>query len=112
MGGAMRQAGVIAAAGLVALAHGIERLDEDHARARSLATAVAERWPALGLNPGAVSTNVVVFPHPDPALLLAHLRGRGVRAGTIAPGTVRLVTHLDVDDSGVDRVVAALRDAP
>jgi threonine aldolase len=112
LGGAMRQAGVIAAAGLVALDQGVERLDDDHTRARRLATAVADRWPALGLDPGAVPTNVVVFIHPDPPGLLGHLRAHGVRAGTIAPGTVRLMTHLDVDDQGVDRAVAALRGAP
>lgn len=112
LGGTMRQAGVIAAAGLVALDQGVERLDEDHARARRLAIAVSDRWPALDLDPGAVPTNVVVFPHPDPARLVAHLHERGIRAGTIAPGTVRLMTHLDVDDPGVDRAVTALLDAP
>lgn len=112
LGGAMRQAGVIAAAGLVALESMIERLAEDHVRARRLAEAVAARWPRCGLDPGSVTTNVVVFTHPDPPALLDHLRAAGVLAGTIAPGTMRLMTHRDVDDDGIERGVAALGGAP
>jgi threonine aldolase len=112
LGGAMRQAGVIAAAGLVGLDQMVDRLRDDHDRARTLCEAVAERWPDLGLDPAGVLTNVVVFAHDDPALLIAHLRDHGIRAGTIAPGVVRLMTHLDVDDEGVARAVKALRDAP
>ncbi len=111
LGGAMRQAGVLAAAGLVALGL-VARLAEDHARARRLAEAVAERWPGCGLEPAAVRTNIVVFEHPDPPSLLAHLAAEGVRAGTLAPGVVRLVTHRDVDDAGLDRARAALAAAP
>lgn len=112
LGGGMRQAGVIAAAGLVALGSMIDRLADDHARARRLAQAVAERWPDGRCDPARVRTNIVTFRHEDPAALIAHLAGEGVLAGTIAPRVVRLVTHLDVDDAGVDRAVAALRSAP
>ena len=49
------------------------------------------------------------FEHGDPSQLLHHLQQNGVRAGTVAPGTVRLVTHCDVDDAGIERAVAALR---
>src|SRR5207253_1827546 len=108
LGGQMRQAGVLAAAGLVALATMVDRLAEDHVRARRLAEAVAERWPTAGCDPVAVRTNVVTFARPDPDALLAHLRAEGVLAGTIAPATVRLVTHLDVDDGDVERAVQAL----
>lgn len=111
LGGAMRQAGVLAAAGLVALEQMVDRLVEDHQRAWTLADAVAARWPEV-IDASSVRTNVVVFRPPDVAGLLAHLAGHGVRAGTIAPGVVRLMTHLDVDDHGVDRAVAALADAP
>ncbi len=111
LGGSMRQAGVVAAAGLVALESMVERLAEDHARAATLAAAVAERWPGA-LDPAEVLTNIVVFEHPQPGSLLDHLESAGVRAGTIAPGVVRLVTHLDVDDRGVARAAAALRSAP
>jgi threonine aldolase len=111
-GGAMRQAGVIAAAGLVALDSMVGRLAEDHARARRLADAVAARWPACGLDPGSVMTNCVVFAHPDPSALFAHLGSFGVLAGTIAPGTVRMMTHHDIDDDGIDRAIGALDGAP
>ena len=112
LGGGMRQAGILAAAGLVALRDMVERLADDHRRAGRLAEAVAERWPGAGCDPAAVRTNVVTFAHADPAALLAHLAGEGVLAGTIAPGVVRLVTHHDVDDAGVDRAVKALAAAP
>lgn len=111
LGGGMRQAGVIAAAGLVALTRMVDRLADDHRRAHRLATAVAERWPD-SIDPETVRTNMVVFGHRDTDALLDHLARAGVRAGTIAPGTVRLVTHLDVDDDGLDRACKALADAP
>jgi len=111
LGGGMRQAGVIAAAGLVALRTMVDRLADDHARARRLAEAVAERWPgAVAVD--RIRTNVVTFTHPDPKSLLAHLEREGVLAGTIAPGVVRFVTHVDVDDAGIDIAIAALRGAP
>ncbi|HXR54198.1 MAG TPA: GntG family PLP-dependent aldolase [Acidimicrobiales bacterium] len=111
LGGAMRQAGVIAAAGLVALRTMVDRLAEDHRRAHRLAEAVAERWPG-SIDPAEVATNCVVFPHPDTAALLAHLEAAGVLGGTIEPGVMRLMTHHDVDDEGVERTLVALADAP
>lgn len=111
LGGQLRQAGVLAAAGLVALRENVERLADDHARARRLAEAVAERWPAV-IDPATVRTNIVRFPHDRPEELLLHLAERDVLAGTVGPGIVRLVTHLDVDDAGIDRACAALADAP
>jgi threonine aldolase len=112
LGGGMRQAGVIAAAGLVALQTMIERLADDHRRAARLAEAVADRWPDNGLDPATVKTNIVTFRHTDPPSLLAHLDTEGIRAGTIAPGVVRLVTHHDVDDADIDRAAKALASAP
>ena len=111
LGGQLRQAGVLAAAGLVALGM-IERLAEDHARAARLALAVAERWPDSSFDPGAVRTNIVTFRHADTDALLAHLESCGVHGGTIAPGFVRLVTHHDVDDAGIDIACAAIASAP
>jgi threonine aldolase len=105
----MRQSGVLAAAGLLALEHHIERLDEDHARARALADAVAERFPDAGLDPASVTTNVVVFALADAPKFVEHLHADGVLAGTIAPGVVRLMTHLDVDDAAVAHAIEALR---
>jgi threonine aldolase len=111
LGGSMRQAGVIAAAGLIALDQ-VDRLAEDHRRAQTLAEAVAERWPDAGLDPATVQTNCVLFRHPDTRGLLAHLAHEGVQAGTIAPGIVRLMTHLDVDDDAIDQARKALATAP
>ncbi len=112
LGGGMRQAGVLAAPGLIALQDMVGRLSEDHARAARLADAVALRWPTCGLDPASVRTNIVTFTHAEPEKLLAHLEGQGVLAHAIAPETVRFVTHHDVDDAGVTRAIAALEDAP
>jgi len=112
LGGAMRQAGVIAAAGLVALRTMIDRLAEDHRRARELAEVVAERWPGAGCDPAAIQTNIVIFAHDDPGALIAYLDGQGVLAGTIAPRIVRLVTHHDVDDAAIERAIKAIAGAP
>jgi threonine aldolase len=112
LGGGMRQAGVIAAAGLVALESMVDRLAEDHFRARRLAEAVAARWPDAGCDPAMVHTNIVVFTHSDPQKLLSHLRAEGVLTGTIAPDVLRLVTHNDVDDEGLERALGALTTAP
>ena len=87
----------------------VERLADDHQRAVRLRAAVEERWPGCIADPGGGGTNIVCFEHGDPSQLLHHLQQNGVRAGTVAPGTVRLVTHCDVDDAGIERAVAALR---
>jgi threonine aldolase len=112
LGGAMRQAGILAAAGLVALDTMVERLADDHRRASTLAAAVAERWPDSGIDVTKVQTNIVVWSHPEPAVLLDHLSAAGVLGGTVAPGRIRLVTHADVDDAGIDLARKALRSAP
>lgn len=111
LGGTMRQAGVIAAAGLVALGR-IDRLAEDHARARRLSAAVAERWPDAGFDPESVQTNIVTFEPPGAPALIEHLRDGGVLGGTVGPGRVRLVTHGDVDDGGIERACQLLAKAP
>jgi threonine aldolase len=112
LGGAMRQAGVLAAAGLVAMDQMVARLAEDHTRASRLADAIARRWPGIGFDPTSVRTNVIAFRPPDAVGLLAHLDAEGVRAGLVAPGVVRLVTHVDVDDAGIDLAVKVLQTAP
>ena len=112
LGGGMRQAGVIAAAGLVAVRTMIDRLADDHTRARRLADAVADRWPKAGVDPASVRTNIVTWRHPDPGAVVDHLRSEGVLAGTIAPGVLRLVTHVDVDDEGVELALGAIAGAP
>ncbi len=112
LGGAMRQAGILAAAGLVALAQMVDRLAEDHRRARVLADAVAERWSGIGFDPTVVETNMVVFRPPDPDGLVAHLGSAGILIDAVGPGVLRLVTHHDVDDAGIERARRALADAP
>lgn len=112
LGGAMRQAGVIAAAGLVGLRTMVDRLAEDHVRARRLAAAVADRWPDAGCDPERVDTNIVVFSPPDPVGVIDHLGTSGVLTDVIAPGVVRLVTHHDVDDDGIERARTAIASAP
>jgi threonine aldolase len=107
LGGAMRQAGVLAAAGLVAMRTMVDRLADDHARARRLADAVADAV-APGYDPTTCRTNVVCFDHPDAGGLCDRLAAEGVLAGTLSATRVRLVTHADVDDEALGRAVAAL----
>jgi len=112
LGGAMRQAGIIAAAGIVALRTMVDRLAEDHARARRLAEAAADRWSDAGADPERTATNIVVFSPPDAGAVVAHLGAHGVLADTIAPRVIRLVTHHDVDDEGIERALLAIAKAP
>ncbi len=112
LGGQLRQVGVLAAAGLVALDGWRARLAADHRRALRLAEAAAERWQACADLPKAVRTNIVCLPHQDPPALLAHLQGWGVRAGVSEPGVVRLVTHHQIDDDAVDLACRAIAATP
>jgi threonine aldolase len=99
-GGAMRQSGVLAAAALYALDHMVERLADDHARARRLAE-------GLGLDVADVETNFVAIADPD-GDGIARAADRGVALGELRPGWLRAVTHVGVDDDDVDAAVAAL----
>ena len=108
LGGAMRQAGILAAAALYALDNHVDRLAEDHANARALANGLAE-LDALDFDPASVETNIVVFTVPDARELVMALERRGVRAGALDAHSVRMVTHLDVDRAGVERALEALR---
>jgi threonine aldolase len=107
-GGAMRQAGVVAAAGRWALVHMVDRLGEDHAHARLLAEAVAEVRPDL-VDLDQVQTNIVYLDAVDAAALVAALRAEDVLAGAMDDRTVRLVTHPDVDGDQVARAGDVLR---
>jgi threonine aldolase len=110
LGGGMRQVGVLAAAGIVALGR-VERLAEDHARARRLAGACAERWPG-SIDPAAVQTNIVRIDHPDPGGVLGQLGGEGILAVPGGSTTVRFVTHADLDDDDVERACKAILALP
>lgn len=111
LGGAMRQAGIIAAACVYALDHHVDRLADDHANARLWAEGVAE-LPGVALDASTVETNIVVFDLDGmPAETFAEklLEEHGVRVSTLGPTTVRAVTHLDVDQGGVEAAVAGAR---
>jgi threonine aldolase len=101
LGGTMRQVGILAAAGIYALEHNVDRLAEDHANAERLAQGLA----ALGLKVDPVQTNMVfaAIPKESVAALKQHLEANGV-AALVSP-RLRLVTHLDVDRAQVDRAV-------
>jgi threonine aldolase len=107
-GGAMRQSGVIAAAALVGLDTMVDRLADDHARARRLADAIAERWPG-STDPADVDTNIVCASLAAlPDAFIERLEHQGIRTGHLGAATVRLVTHCDVDDDDLRRAVDAL----
>jgi threonine aldolase len=112
-GGAMRQAGVLAAAGRYVLTHHLERLAEDHANARAIAMRLADAVPAA-VDLDSVTTNMVYVDTGDrPATeVVAALAADGVRVGAMGPHLLRLVTHLDVDAAGcrraADRLVGLL----
>jgi threonine aldolase len=108
LGGGMRQAGVLAAAGIVALETMVERLADDHARARRLAEVLADRFDAC-VDPESVETNIVcVELERLPDKIVEHLGDRGVKIGTIDARTARFVTHKDVDDGGLQRAIDAI----
>jgi threonine aldolase len=114
-GGAMRQAGIIAAAGVYALRHHVERLAQDHERARRLAQGLS-LLRGITLNPELVQTNIVVFEVGGAGLTADEFAARtldrhGVRFSVLGPSTVRAVTHLDVPPDGIERALEAARSA-
>jgi threonine aldolase len=108
LGGAMRQAGVLAAAGLVALDTMVDRLAEDHARARRLADAFARAFPESTYDSSSCVTNIVSFNHPRAHQIVEELVERGIEGGTVAPTRVRYVTHAGITDEDVDYVEGVL----
>jgi threonine aldolase len=111
MGGAMRQAGIIAAGGLFALRHHVKRLADDHANARRLAEGLAA-LPGVVIDPATVDTNLVFFDLRGPLdaeAAVAALLARGVRMGAMGPRTVRAVTHLDVTADHIEQALEAAR---
>jgi threonine aldolase len=104
LGGALRQAGVGAAAALYALDHNVERLAEDHANARRLAEGLAE-LDGVTLDPTTVESNIVIFEVGDAALVARALARAGVELSPLGPTRLRAVTHLDVDADGIQRAL-------
>ncbi len=110
LGGGMRQAGILAAAGLIALEKMPARLHEDHANARLMAEALAS-LEDVTLDLNSVETNIVIFRLKgklSAADLVLRLKARGILASTIGPTAVRLVTHFDVDRAACAEVAQAL----
>ena len=114
VGGGMRQAGMLAAAGIVALEEMIDRLAEDHANARLLAEAIAE-IPGLAIDPCSVQTNIVIFEVTDPGLTPAELSRRllaeGVKINPIEERKLRAVTHYGIERAHIEEAIRALRRA-
>ena len=104
LGGAMRQAGIIAAGGLYALDHHVDRLADDHARARRLADGLGG-LPGVELDPATVETNILVFAVPDAPAFCDALARADVLVIPLDARRVRAVTHLDVDDAGIERAL-------
>ena len=109
-GGAMRQAGILAAAGLHALDHGFDHLATDHANARIIAERIARTGAAIDL--ATVQTNIIIFklpaPLPDAATVVRRAAEQGVMVSAFAPRTVRATTHLDVTASDCARAAEVL----
>jgi threonine aldolase len=110
-GGAMRQSGILAAAGLFALDHHLPQLGEDHANARLIAERLAA-LPGVVLDLATVQTNIVVFrldpALPDAASLVAGAREAGVLVSTLGARTLRAVTHRDVSRAACERAAERL----
>ncbi|MGA8184166.1 MAG: GntG family PLP-dependent aldolase [Terriglobia bacterium] len=113
LGGGMRQAGVLAAAGLVALEESPNRLHVDHENARFLADGLTE-IPGVKIDPAKVKTNILFFDVSDSGLtaqeVSKRLAAQGVLANGTGPTTIRLVTHFDVDRAGCERALSVLRE--
>ena len=110
IGGGMRQVGILAAAGLHALDHHVERLADDHARAKRLESSLKELSFVDHVLP--VQTNIVVTvlkPTTPAKDLIAKLRTKDVLASQFGTFMVRMVTHMDVDDDAIDQAIAAMR---
>ena len=111
LGGGMRQAGILAAAGIVALETMVERLSEDHARARNLAECLG-KMRGLVINNGGPATNMIFLSLADSVPLSAKevaekLKARGVLVGVVGARQFRLVTHYEITDAGVEQAATA-----
>jgi threonine aldolase len=107
-GGAMRQSGVVAAAGLYALDHNVDRLAEDHENARVLAEGLGE-IEGVTIDPATVQSNIVVFEVADATKTGEELRSAGVQVTRLDLTRLRAVTHLDVDRAGIERALEVMR---
>jgi threonine aldolase len=107
LGGGMRQAGILAAAGLIAFNEMPEVLSDDHRRAKRLAAGCQEI--GFALNPDEVRTNIVLAPDAAPEKISAALKAEGVLANKFGAGALRFVTHYGITDADVDYTLSALK---
>jgi threonine aldolase len=110
LGGALRQAGIVAAGALYALDHNVDRLAEDHANAAALASGLSQ-LDGVTIDRAEIETNIVIFEVDDPEAVCATIERAGVRMGVVGSRRIRAVTHLDVDADGIQRAVRAVRSA-
>jgi threonine aldolase len=114
LGGAMRQSGVLAAAGLHALEHHVERLAEDHVNARLIGDRLSG-CTGVAIDLDALETNILVFSlrdgAPDAATVVARAAERGVQVLAFGPRTIRAVTHLDVSRADCEHAADVLAEA-
>jgi threonine aldolase len=112
LGGGMRQVGILAAPGIVALTEMVDRLKEDHERAKKFALAIAE-LPGISLNPDNIETNIIIFGFNHPKIsiteFLATLKEEGILALATTGGRIRFVTHKDIGDEDIDKAISAFR---
>lgn len=108
VGGAMRQAGILAACGIISLTKMIDRLSEDHRRARAMAQALGE-MPGIRIDWDRVQTNMVLVYVDEPSAWLIALKEVGVLAGSPGPDRLRVVLHHDIDDAKLERAITGFR---
>ena len=113
LGGGMRQVGVLAAPGIVALTEMVDRLKEDHVRAKKLALAIQD-LPGIDLNPDHTDTNIVIFGFNHAKIsipeFLARLKDREILALATTGGRIRFVTHNDIGDKDIEKAISAFRE--
>jgi len=105
MGGGMRQSGMLAPAAAYALTHHVERLADDHRRAKTLASSARN----MGLELTMPETNIVYINVPDSASFVDGLSAQGIHCLAVSPTRVRLVVHLGIDDTAVEKTTQAMR---
>jgi threonine aldolase len=110
LGGGMRQAGIIAAAGVWALDNMVDRLAEDHENAKRLARGLAE-LPMIDLDPSTIDTNIIIFRTGDATGFTRALKQQGVYASMPGPDRIRMVTHYGIDRADIDETLARARSA-
>ena len=112
LGGGMRQVGVLAAPGIIALTEMVDRLEEDHVRAKALARGISG-LPGVTIDPAAVETDILIFGFDHPTItvpdMVTKMKEKGILALAVSGG-IRMVTHKDVGDEDVERAIRAFKE--